>query len=275
MARLIASGMTDSLGRQVVVENQAGSAAIPVQTAARAAADGYTVLFSGAGLWTAPLLEKMPYDPVTDLAPIALLARAPNILVVHPSLPVKSVQSLIALAKARPAQLNVATGITGSSFHLAAELFKYMAGVDIVRIPYKGPAPALIALLGGQVELAFPAAGAATPYIKSGKLRALAVTSAQPYALTPELPTVASSGVPGYESATMYGMFAPAKTPSALILRLNREAVGAVSRTDIKEKFLAVGVEPVGSSPEVFAAAVKSELAVLAKVIKAAGIRAD
>ena len=134
MARLIATGMSGSIGKQVIVENRAGSAAIPVQTVAAAAADGYTVLFSGAGLWTAPLLEKMPYDPVTDLSPVALLARAPNILVVHPSLPVKTVKELIALAKSKPGQLNVSTGITGSSFHLAAELFKYMAGINIVRI---------------------------------------------------------------------------------------------------------------------------------------------
>jgi tripartite-type tricarboxylate transporter receptor subunit TctC len=180
---------------------------------------------------------------------------------------------LIALAKAKPGQLNYASDSTGSPNHLAAELFKAMAGVDIVRIPYKGGGPALNDLLGGQVQIMFPVAAAVLPHVKSGKLRALAVTSAQATELTPGLPTAAASGLPGYESVSIQGIFAPTGTSSTLINRLNRDIVRVVNGANLKEKFFSVGIESVGSSPEEFAATVKSEMSRLGKVIKDAGIR--
>ncbi len=275
-ARLIAQGLTYSLGQQVIIENRGGSGVIPAEVVAKSAPDGYTLLFFASSLWLLPFIQdNVPYDPVRDFSPITLAIRSPNLIVVHPSLPVKSVKELIALAKAKPGELNYASGLTGSSSHLAAELFSSMAGVNIVRIPYKGIGPALTALIGGQVQLSFANASAVTPHIKSGKLRALAVTSPQPSVLFPGLPTVAASGLPGYESASIFGMFAPAKTPATLINRLNQETVRVLNRADMKERFFNVGVETVGSSPEDFAATMKSEMTRMGKVIKHAGIRAE
>ena len=191
------------------------------------------------------------------------------------SLPVTSVEELIAFAKARPGKLSYASSGVGGTPHLAAELFKTMAGVNIVHVPYKGQAPALNDLIGGQVQLMFPNAASVAPHVKSGRLKALAVTGAHPSALYPDLPTVAAAGLPGFESVVMLGMFAPPKTPATLINRLNQETVRVLARTDVKEKLVNVGVEAVGSSPEQFAATIRSEMARLGKVINDAGIRAD
>jgi tripartite-type tricarboxylate transporter receptor subunit TctC len=243
---------------------------------AKAQPDGYTVLLHGSGLWLLPFMrEDVPWDSLRDFSPITLAISSSNLVVVNPSLPINSIKDLIAVAKARPGQLNDAGGQTGASTHLAAELFKAMAGVDIVRVPYKGVGPALNALIAGEVQLSFTNPGAATPHVKSGRLRALAVTSAQPSALLPGLPTVAASGLPGYEAVSIFGLFAPARTPAAIINRLNQESVRFLNLAQTREKFLNSGVETVGSSPEQLAATVKSEMARMGKVIRDRGIRAE
>jgi tripartite-type tricarboxylate transporter receptor subunit TctC len=220
-------------------------------------------------------LQKTSYDPIRDFAPVTLMSRAPNLLVVHPSVPVKSVKDLIALAKAKPGELNYASASVGSSPHLAPELFKAMADINIVRVPYKGSAQGLMDVLAGQVQLMFPVSAGAAPHVASGKLRALAITTPKPSPLFPELPTVAASGVPGYESGTINAMFAPVRTPEAIINRLNREVVLILRRAEIREKFLSIGVEPAGTSPEELTATVKSEMARLGKVIRDAGIKPE
>lgn len=276
VARLIARGLAAGLGQHVIVDNRGGAGgAIAMETVARAQADGYTLLFFSNGMWTLPLLQNVNYDPVRDFAPISLVDKVPNLLVVHPSLPVRSAQDLIALAKARPGELNYAAGSNGSTPHLAGELFKSMAGVNIVRIAYKGTGAALVDLLSGQVQVMFPNAAAVTPHVKSGRLRALAVTSAQPTALLPELPTVAASGLPGYETETSHNLFAPAATPKPIIGRLNDEIVRTLKMPDIRERLVNNGVEPFGTTPEQLASKISSESARMRKLIKEAGIRAD
>ena len=230
------------------------------------------MLIAGTILWIGPFLENVPYDPVADFAPITLMATSPNILFVRPSLPVKSVKELIALAKARPGQLNYGSGATGASTHLSPELFKHMAGLDIVRVRYKTGSQRVNGLLGGEVQVQFESA-AVLPHAKAGKLRALAVTSAQPTELAPGLPTIAASGVPGYAWEGMTGMFAPAKTPAAIIERLHQEIARALNQPDIRAKLFSSGEEIVGGSSETLAAAIKSEMARLGKVIKDAGLR--
>ena len=272
-ARIIAQGLTGSVGKQVIVENH-GAGAFAAEIVAKAPADGYSLLLYGSNVWIAPFLrDDVPWDPVKDFSPITLAVRSPNLVVVHPSLPVKSVKELIALARARPGELNYASGSTGSSPHLAAELFKAMAHVNIVRVPYRGNAFAYADLVRGQVQLVFPTAGSVAPYLKSGRLRALAVTTAQRSELLPGLPTVAESGLPGYEAASIIGMFAPAATPAAIIGRLNDEVVRVLKKPEVKDRFFNMGVEAVGSSPEEFAATMKSEMARLGKMLRDAGIR--
>jgi tripartite-type tricarboxylate transporter receptor subunit TctC len=275
-ARVIAQGITGGLGQQVIVDNRGGSVAIPAQLAAQAPPDGYTLLFYGNPLWLFPLMQDKPsYDPVAEFAPITVAVSYPNLLVVHPSLPVKSVKELIALAKAKPGTLNYGSGVAGGSPQLSAELFKSMAGVNIVHVPYKGAGPSVTALLGGETQLMFASTTAVGAQIKSGRLKALAVTSAQPSALTPGLPTVAASGVPGYESTALFGMLAPARTPAGIINRLNQEIVRVLNRSEVKERFFNSGAEVVGNSPEQFAAAIKSDIAKMGKVIREANIRAE
>jgi tripartite-type tricarboxylate transporter receptor subunit TctC len=209
------------------------------------------------------------------LSPVAWISSTPNVLVVNSALPVKSVAELIALVKAKPGELNYASSGTGASNHLAGELFKVMSGIDIVRIAYKGAAQGLNDLIGGRVQLMFPTSVAATPYVKSGQVRALAVTSAEPSALAPGLPTMAAAALPGYESIAIYGVFAPARTPPAIIRKLNAEIVRVLNAPDLKERFFNIGMEPVGGSPDQLAATIRSEMARIAKVIKEAGIRSE
>ncbi len=273
VSRLVAQGIAGALGQPVVVDNR--PSAVTGDAVAKAAPDGYTVLLNGNSIWMSSLLQQISYDPVRDLAPVTLATRSPNILVVHPSLPVKSVKELIALAKARPGELNYGSAGAGGSPHLSAELFKSMARVDIVRVPYRGNGPVLNAVIAGQVQLTFASAGTMGPLLKSGRLRAIAVTSLQPSALFPELPTVAAAALPGYESTSSYGIFAPARTPAAVINRLNQEIVQFISTAEAKQRLLMTGVESVGSSAEQLAATVNSELQVWGKVIKDAGIRAE
>ena len=274
-ARMVAQGLTESVGWNVVVDNR-GSTIVASETVSKAPVDGYTLLVTTDGHWRGPLLQKMPFDPVKDFSPITLTSRSPNILVVHPSLPAKSVKELIALAKARPGELNYGAGAIGASTHMASELFRLMAGVDIVHIPYKSSGPAVIALLSGQLQLMFGTTGAVTPHIKSGRLRALAVSTLQPSALAPGLPTIAAAGnLPGYESASTAGVFAPAGTPEGIVNLLNEEIRRVLSRPEVKERFFNQGVEVLGTSPEQTAAFVKSDMATIAKVIRDAGIRGD
>ena len=272
VARLLAQGLTESLGHQVIVDNR-GNLAAPL--AAKSPPDGYTLALLGPPMWISPLLQTVQYDPVKDFSPVIWAASSVNVLVVHPSLPVNSVRELIAFAKARPGQLNYASSMTGASNHLAAELFKYMAGVNFLRIPYKGASQALIDVVGGAMDLSFPSAPAAAPFIKSRKLRALGVTSAQPYAVLPDLPTIAATGVPGYESVAMFGVFVQAGTPAAIINRLNQELVRIVNRADVQERFRGAGMDANGSSAAQLTAAIATEVARAAKMIKSAGIRAD
>ena len=272
-ARLIGNGLSGSLGQQVVVDGREGGV-LAAELAARAAPDGYTIHLNGSALWLLPFMRtRVPYDAVRDFTPVTLAVATPNVLVVHPAVTVKSVRDLIALAKAKPSDLNYASGNAGTSNHLAAELFKSMAGVNITRIPYKGGAPAISDLVGGQVHLMFGASLAVAQHVQSGRLRALAVTSAKPSALAPGLPTVAEAGVPGYASVAIFGVLAPAKTPTALVERLNREIVKVLQQPEVKERLFTAGSEVVASSAEAFGAAIKSEMTTLGKLIKDSGIR--
>lgn len=273
--RVIAPAITPALGQPVVVENRAGVLVVG-EIAARAPPDGYTLLFFGNTLWTIPLMrerERMTYDFNKDFVPITLAIMTPTMLVVNPSLPVYSVKELIALAKAKPGQLNYSSAAAGTGNHLAAELFKSMTGVDIVRIAYKGHPSALNAVIGGEVQVFFPIVGPGMAQVNAGKVRGLAVTSAQPTPLAPGLPTLASLGLPGFESVFRAGLFAPAGTPASIIARLNREVVQVLRRPEIKDKLLSLGMEAIGNSPQEFAAVIKSEVVLMGKVIKEAGIR--
>ncbi len=271
VARLVAPRLSENWGQPVIVDNRG---IVAGEIVAKAPPDGYTLLFYGSPLWISPLIRKhVPYDPVRDFLPITLTVNTPNILVIHPSVPAKSVKELIALAKTRPGELNYGSASPGSTSHLAAELFKAMAGVDMVRIPYKGSGLALNALLAGEFHLMFPNAGSVAPHAKTGKLRALAVTSTEPSALAPGLPTMAASGLPGYESSSPFGTFAPARTPTAVVTQLHREIVRALNWPEVKERLFNAGVEVIGGSPEELAATMKSEMARWGKVIRDAGIR--
>lgn len=273
-ARFIAPRLADNLGQQVIVDNRGG--VISMEMVAKASPDGYTVLLASGSLWISPFLRaNVAWDPVRDYAPITLAVTLPNIIAVHPSLPVRSVKELIALAKARPGELNYSSGQAGSSSHLAGELFKVMAGVDIVRVAYKGAGPAMIALITGEAQVSFPNTASAAPHIPSRKLRGLAVTTARPSALAPGLPTAAASGLPGYESRAILGIFAPARTPEAIINRLNQEIVRILNSEDVKRRLLDSGAEVVASSPAELAAAIKADMAVTGKLITHVGIRAD
>jgi tripartite-type tricarboxylate transporter receptor subunit TctC len=272
MARVIAQGLTGSLGQQLVVDNR--PAGIIGELVAKAPADGYTLLAVGSVLWLTPFLQgNVAYDPVKDFSPISVTSRSLNLLVVHPSVAANSVRELIALARSKPGQLNYATGATGASNHLAAELFKSMAGVDLVRIPYKGSGPAVNDLLSGQVHMMFPTTAAGLPHVRSGRLRALGVTSLKPSTLAPGLPAVAESGLPGYESVVIYALFAPAKTPAAIIKRLHTELAQYLTSAATTERLFNAGVEVVASSPGELAAAMESEMTRMGKLIKDAGLR--
>ena len=273
VARLVAEGISGPLGQPVIIENRPG--VFSTANVAKAQPDGYTLLSQGQSMWLAPYLrDNVPWN-ARDFSPITIMMQGPNILVVHPSVPVKTVKELIALAKSKPGELNYSAGTRGSAVHLAAELFKLMAGVNIVGIAYKGGTAATNAVIAGEVQVSFPTATGVTPQLKSGKLRPLAVTSAQPSALIPGVPTVASSGLPGYESVNYTGLFVPAKTPAALIRRLNQEVVRVLIRPETKERLAGIGAEVVANSPEQAAATIKSEMARMGKLIKDAGIRAD
>jgi tripartite-type tricarboxylate transporter receptor subunit TctC len=276
VARLLARGMAlDGSGR-VLVENRGGaSGVVAVETVIKAAPDGLTLLSISGSLWTLPLMQTVPYDPVQDLVAVALAVSSPNLLVVNPALPVRTVRQLITLARARPGALNYSTAGAGSSGHLSAELFKAMAGVDIVRVAYKGGAAAMTDLISGQVQISFTSTGSAGAHVRSGRLRALALTSAKPSALFPGVPSIATEGLPGYELISTYGVFAPAKTPASIVERLNQDVVRALSAAEIRERFFAAGAEVVASSSQEFAAVIRSDMQRLGKMIREARIRSD
>ncbi len=267
-ARLIGGELSSKLGQQIIVDNRA-SGVIPVEVVVKSQPDGYTLLLYGPAVWLAPLLwEEMRFDPTKDLSPISFAVTSPNVLVVHPSLPVKSVRELIAFAKARPGQLNYGTAARGTSGYLAAELFKSMAGLNMVRINYKGAGAVMTDLAAGHLHFSFATASSSSAYVKSGQLRALAVTSERPSELVPGLPTVASAGLPGYASASTTGIFAPRGTNPAIINRLALEITKVLNSPIVKTRFKNLGSEVVAGSPEQLAEHMKSDVEKLGKVIR-------
>lgn len=277
MARIIGEKFTKSWGQQVVMDNRAGaSGTIAAEMAARSAPDGYTLFFLYSGILTLNpyLIKELSYDPIKDFVPVAMFAQVPNILVVHPSVPVNSVKELIALSKAKPGKLNCATtGGLGSTNYMAMELFKTMTGVNWVHIPYKGGAQATVDLLGGQVQVMFNNLAELAPQIKAGKLRALAVATPKRIAVLPDLPTVAEAGVPGYEVQLSYGMVAPAGTPKEIITKLNTEIAKIQKMPDVLERLKTFGASPVENTPEQMGAYIKEEMAKWAKVTKEIGLK--
>lgn len=275
--RLISQKLSEALGRQFVVDNRPGAnGMIGSELAAKSAKDGYTLMVNGANfVTTASLYSKVTYDPVRDFAPVSLVALAPNVLVVHPSLPVKSVKELIALAKARPGQVNFAGSGSGSTPHLAAELFNTMADVRMIHIPYRGTGPAIVGLMSGEASVMFMPTTNAVPLVKGGRLRALAVTSRERVPAMPELPTVSESGLKGYESSQWYGILAPAGTPVNILDLLNAHVVKIMQALDMKQRLTGDGLIAVGSTREQFAAHIKSEITKWAKVIKQSGAKVD
>src|SRR5713101_5487524 len=250
VGRVVAQKLGESLGQSVVVENRGGASGnICTEHAAHAAPDGYTILMGNVApnAINVSLFKNLPFDPVADFAPVSLVASTPNILVVHPSTPARTVKEVIALAKAKPGMLNFASAGAGTSSNHAGELFRILAGAEIVHVPYKGAGPAMVDVLSGQIQLYFATMPAAMPHVKSGKLAPVAVTSVKRSQALPELPTIAESGVPGYEASTWYGLLAPAHTPGAVITRLHEGVVKILANPALHEKLAEQGFEPVGS----------------------------
>jgi tripartite-type tricarboxylate transporter receptor subunit TctC len=276
VARAVGERLSASLGQQLVVDNRGGAGgAIGTEIAARAAPDGYTLLTGHIGTHAinVNVYPKLGYHPVRDFAPITLAAVFPLALFVHPSVPAQSVSDLIALAKSRPGQVNFASAGSGGPTHMAGEMLKAMARIDIVHVPYKGNAAALNDLLGGRVHLFFSNLVTALPHARAGRLRAIAVSTTKRSAQAPEVPTVAESGLPGYDMTNWIGMFAPAATPRAIVVKLNREIVAILGATDLKERFRTQGLDLVGSTPEAFAAFIRSEIEKWRKVVKDSGAK--
>ena len=278
LARIAGDKLGQALGQPFVVENRPGAGGnIGMEQGAKAAPDGYTLTLAPVGnLTIAPsLYSKLPYDPAKDYAPITVLAAVPNVLIVHPSVGVKTLPQLIALAKEKPGTLNYASPGNGSGPHLAGELLKSLAGIDIVHVPFNGVAPAMNAVLGGQVQLFFAQSSAALSHVKAGNVIALGVASPKRIAGTPDLPTSAEQGLPGVDVTSWYSLVAPAGTPQAIIDRLHRELAKALAESDVRERIAGLGAEPVGNSPSEFAAMQRAEAARWAKLAKEANIHAD
>jgi tripartite-type tricarboxylate transporter receptor subunit TctC len=274
--RAMAQKMNEAWKQPVIVENRATAGGITaVTTVTKSPPDGHTLLVHTAAFTIAPAMYKLPYDSFRDLLPVSIIAYVPNMLVAHPTLPVKNVKELIALAKARAGDLNYASSGSGTPAHLAGELFKSMAGVNIIHVPYKGSPPALTSVLSGETSILFSPVTIAIPHTKSGKLRALGVTTAKRSKLVPELPTIGESGLPGYEVTQWYGMQAPTGTPKDVIAKINGEVGKILAMPDIIDKLALLGAEPAPSTPEFMTAYVKSEVEKWAKVVKASGAKAD
>ena len=277
VARIVAAALSERWGQQVVVDNRPGGGTIiSTELTARAAPDGHTFLIVDPSFAINPgLYKKLPYDPLRDFAPVTVLASFPLMLVVHPSVPAKSVQDLIALARAKPGVLTYASAGIGGSSHMAPEILKNLAHIDIVHIPYKGGGPAVIDLIAGQVSSAFQGIPAVLQHVRAGKLRAWAVSSGKRSAIVPDVPTVAEGGLPGYEVISWQGIFTPSGVPSAIVARLQAELASVANLAEIKSKMAALGAEPVGSTPEQFLAYLKSQMETYASVIRAAGIKPE
>jgi len=276
-ARLIAPALSGLLGQQLVIDNRGGAGGlIGAELAAKAAPDGYTLLISSPGALTIlPHLRSVPFDTVRDFAPISLISSGPFLLMSHPSVPVKTVPDLIALARAQPGKLNYASAGNGAPNHLAMELFKSMAGVNITHVPYKGAPQAVTDLLAGHMNLGFNSIAPTLQHIRGGRLRGLGLASAKRSPQLPDVPTIGEAGVPGFEAANWFGMFAPAKTPKRIITRLNGALVQVVRAPEIRSQFEALGADPVGNSPEEFAAFIRRETEQYAKVVKISGAKLD
>ena len=275
LARLLAQKLTEAFGQQFVVENRPGaSSMVGAESVARSAPDGYTLLVSPAALAINPsMYPKVPFDTRRDLAPVSLIAEAGNVLVVHPSVPARSVKELIALAKRKPGSLAAASPGIGGSPHMSAELFRIMAGVDVLIVPYKGAAPGVIALISGEVSFMFTTPPSALGQIRAGKLRPLGVTTKARIPALPGVPTLSEAALPGYEAAQWFGLLVPAGTPAPLVTRLYQETARAIAASDVQKWFASEGLQPVGNKPEEFGAFIDAELEKWAKVIKAAGIK--
>jgi len=277
LARLVGPRLGEALGQTVVIDNRPGAnGIIAYDMAARSTPDGYTFVLVAAGVAINPsLYRNVPYDPVRDFSPITLGITVPNILVVHPSVPAASVRELIAMAKAKPGKIAFASAGNGTSGHLALELFRQSSGIEVVHVPYKGGGPALTEVIGGQVQALFSIALAATPQVKAGKVRALAITSASRSPVAPDLPTVAESGFPGFEVIGWFGWLAPAKTPKEIVGRLNHDIVRILQLPAVHERLLSLSTVPVGDTSAQFAGFVRSERDKWAKVIRTAGIKLE
>ncbi|MBS1217392.1 MAG: Uncharacterized protein H6R21_525 [Proteobacteria bacterium] len=277
MGRIFGQKLSEALGKPVVIENRAGAnGMIGSEIVAKSPKDGYTLLVNGANFVTTPSLYKnVTYDPVKDFDPVSLLAHAPNVLVVHPSLPAKNVRELIAFAKARPGQLNYASSASGSTPHLAAELFKTLTGTNLIHVPYRGTGPAITAIISGEVSVMFMPALAAIPYVQNGRLRALGVTTLERLPALPELPTVAEAGLKDYQSSQWYGVLAPVGTPATALETLNGHAARIMQSADMKERMKNSGSVAVGSTRQAFAAHLQSEFTKWARIIKASGAKVD
>ena len=278
LARIIAPKLSEQLGQPVVVENRAGATGnIGAELVAKAPADGYTLLMGQAGNLTIniSLMAKIPFDPVRDFSPVTMVASTPNVLVVHPSLPVRTVKDLIALAKAKPGQINYATSGIGSPGHLAAELLNKSAGIRLVHIPYKGAAPALLDVVAGNAHLYFTSAVSAQPFIPSGRLRMVAVASAKRSPSLPEVPTVAEAGFPEFDVSSWWGVVAPASTPREVVIRLQTEIHRVIALPEIRAKLAEQGLDIATNTPEQFAAYIKSETAKWAKLIREVGVKPE
>jgi tripartite-type tricarboxylate transporter receptor subunit TctC len=277
LSRAVGQALAEALGQTVVTDNRPGAGGIIAgETTARAAPDGYTLLMTHTSHSVLPSLhKKLPYDPIADFAPVSQVALTHSVLTVTPSLPVKATRDLIALAKARPGKLNYAAGTTGSSSHLGPELLKLMAGLDIVHLPYKGTAAQITALISGEAQVSFITMPAVMPHVNAGRLRAIAVGSPTRATAMPDLPTVAESGVPGFDVAAWNGLLFPAKTPRAIVMRINAEVAKIVTIPEIRDRAASQGAEMVRNSPEEFVAYIKAQIAKWARVVKASGMQPD
>jgi tripartite-type tricarboxylate transporter receptor subunit TctC len=276
-ARVISQKLSEAWGQQIIIENRPGGATnIGSDLVAKAVPDGYTILMGGAAnAINMSLYQKMPYDTQRDLAPIILCVQGANLLAIHPSLPAKNVKELIVLAKARPGKMSYGSSGLGSSNQMAGELFKLMAGVDILHVPYKGNPPAITDTIGGQIEMVFSGVPALVPHIQAGRLRAIGIGSAKRFPAVPDVPTISESGLKGYEATTWFGLMAPVKVPKDIITKWNAEVGKILASQEVSTRFISEGIEPMGNSPEWFAKFIADEIAKYAKVVKAANLKGE